>query len=149
MSSIEVAMIQRYKPSRPNVNPETDERFPSGTWTGFFVQQEIYYGRCWMDIFLRFSNGIVKGEWHDIVGPFVMRGKYELDSAVVSIHKDYIEANHVYYKGRHKGKAISGIWHLPSMRGPFIIWHEKNADPTIRRLRAEAEVPVEEVILVS
>ena len=69
-----------------------------------------------------------------------MHGDYDLESAVAVIHKDYIEANHVYYKGRHKGKAISGIWHLPSMHGAFVIWHESVGDPTIRRLKAEAGI---------
>ena len=46
---------------------------------------------------------------------------------------------YVYYKGRSKDKAISGIWHLPEDRWRFIIWHKSVDDPTIRGLRAEAE----------
>ena len=132
-----------YKPNQSGSKdlPETDPRFPSGKWTGFYLQPQIHYGRCWMQLFLRFSEGKISGEGQDIEGAFFLRGKYDLDEGEVWFQKHY-RGWHVYYKGLHTRKAISGLWHLPLDRGTFLVWHESTNDPTIRRLRAEAEVPV-------
>jgi len=121
--------------------PETDPRFVSGRWIGFYLQPQIHYGRCWMQLFLRFSEGKIQGDGRDIAGSFFLRGKYNLESAEVWFHKTYNDW-HVYYKGRYARKAISGIWYLPVDSGDFVVWSVDNSDPTIRRLKAEAELPV-------
>ena len=51
--------------------------------------------------------------------------------------------------GKHSGKAIGGLWHLPDSQGRFIIWHESVGDPTIGDLQAETGVSVEGAALAN
>ncbi|MFI5379424.1 MAG: hypothetical protein ACHRHE_09005, partial [Tepidisphaerales bacterium] len=61
---------------------ETDERFPSGEWTGFWMQRSIYRGeRSWMELQLTFAGGNVRGEGRDRLGEFTILGRYDLKSA--------------------------------------------------------------------
>ena len=46
---------------------ETDPRFPSGPWTGFFLQRAIP-GRHRMELRLTFHGGVMEGEGRDRVG---------------------------------------------------------------------------------
>ncbi len=50
---------------------ETDPRFPSGPWTGFFLQKEIP-GKHTMELRLTFRAGSMTGEGRDWVGPFLV-----------------------------------------------------------------------------
>ena len=40
---------------------ESDDRFPSGPWKGFFLQP-ILPGRHWMELILTFREGVMTGE---------------------------------------------------------------------------------------
>src|SRR5690348_9033616 len=51
------------------LTPETDPRFPSGEWKGFWVQKEMR-GRQWMRLALEFSGGKISGQGQDIIGKF-------------------------------------------------------------------------------
>lgn len=110
---------------------ENDPRFPSGEWTGFFLQPSMYIGRMKMSLSLTFSNGKLTGEGTDIVGDFMMRGKYDLKSGEVRIHKNYFKSNNVYYKGyaepQHKG--VWGVWEIGTIdRGGWHIWPKKRGE---------------------
>jgi hypothetical protein len=128
-------------------NLETDPRFPSGPWTGFFLQPLIP-GRHLMELRLTFANGSLTGEGRDWVGPFVIRGQYTLADGTCHWSKRYLGKHDVFYKGFNEGKGIWGIWEiaasesLSGQRGGFRIWPEGMPDPTNPHLEAEADLPV-------
>lgn len=131
-------------PGRKNL--ETDERFPSGPWVGFWLQKPLT-GRQWMrDLWLEFVDGKIAGGGRDWVGPFHCRGSYDLKSGGVTIYKDYVDAHTVEYRGQNQndGQWLWGVWHLPSIgeRGGFHLWPKGAKDPTQHELKAEAEPPV-------
>src|SRR5260370_7021163 len=59
------------------IDLETDPRFPSGPWTGFFLQP-LLPGRHLMELGLRFSNGVITGAGRDWAGQFFVRGRSDL-----------------------------------------------------------------------
>jgi hypothetical protein len=127
------------------INLETDPRFPSGPWTGFFLQREIP-GRHMMDIRLTFSNGEIKGQGRDWVGSFTMKGRYNLADGRCHWTKHYRGRHDVFYQGFNEGKGIWGVWEFPfevpiTKRGGFHIWPEGMADPTGEHLAEEADLP--------
>ncbi len=130
---------------------ETDPRFPSGPWVGYFLQREIP-GRHLMELHLTFHHGNMRGEGRDWVGRFTIRGRYDLDTGKCYWTKRYTGRHDVFYQGFNEGKGIWGVWEIPSpafvapLRGGFHIWPKGMADPTGSHLTAEAEppLPVEE-----
>ena len=131
-------------PREPKV--ETDDRFPSGPWTGFFLQQ-VRQGRNWMELRLMFRDGIISGEGRDRVGEFLFRGRYELSDGTCHWTKSYIGRHDVFYKGFNEGKGIWGVWTIDwaGMKGGFHIWPEGMADPTSPTMAAEAEAPADPI----
>jgi hypothetical protein len=128
---------------------ESDPRFPSGPWTGFFLQPGIP-GRHLMELHLTFQAGNLTGEGRDWVGQFVLRGRYDLVDGRCHWTKRYLGKHDVFYNGFNEGKGIWGTWEIPSplagfanLRGGFHIWPEGMADPTGQTLAEEAEPPVE------
>ena len=98
--------------SQPLKSPpanETDERFPSGRWTGFFLQPRLP-GRHWMDLALTFRQGIVKGEGRDRIGPFQIRGRYELSTGKCWWSKHYLGKHSLVYHEYNEGRGIWGNW---------------------------------------
>lgn len=129
---------------------ENDPRFPSGEWTGFFLQPSMYIGRMKMSLSLTFSNGKLTGEGADIVGIFFVRGKYNVDSGEVHIHKRYRGYIDVDYRGfaekQHKG--IWGVWEIENVdRGGFHIWPKKRGTETDLAEDNEADGPIEKVLI--
>src|SRR5580704_9018971 len=117
---------------------ETDPRFPSGRWTGFFVQPVIP-GRHLMELHLTFRNGSLTGEGRDWVGKFILSGRYDTRDGRCHWTKRYLGKHDVYYKGFNEGKGIWGTWDIPpEWRGGFHIWPEGMADPTRPHLSEEA-----------
>lgn len=127
---------------------ETDPRFPSGPWTGFFVQPLIP-GRHLMELRLTFRSGEMTGEGRDWVGDFVVRGRYAIEDGKCYWTKRYVGKHDVFYKGYNEGKGIWGTWEIPPSQGDsgwhggFHIWPEGMGDPTRPALAAEADLPVE------
>jgi hypothetical protein len=123
---------------------ETDPRFPSGPWVGFFLQKEMP-GRHMMEIGLTFANGQLKGEGRDVVGRFTMRGSYSLTDGKCHWTKHYINQHDVSYQGFNEGKGIWGIWEIRQaglsyvLRGGFHIWPKGMADPSSDHLAEEAD----------
>ena len=128
---------------------ETDPRFPSGPWTGYFLQKEVP-GRHQMELKLSFAAGTLQGEGRDWVGPFHVRGRYNVDDGQCYWTKRYVGKHDVTYKGYAEAKGIWGMWELVSQgiasKGGFHIWPEGLPDPTTDRLAAEAEIPDAEFI---
>ena len=126
---------------------ETDPRFPSGPWVGFFLQRELP-GRHRMELHLTFTQGRLTGEGRDWVGPFTVRGRYNLADGKCSWNKRYTGQHDVAYQGYNEGKGIWGIWEFPfrvygmSSRGGFHIWPKGMADSTSEHLAEEADVPI-------
>lgn len=126
---------------------ETDSRFPSGPWVGFFLQPAIP-GRHLMELRLTFSTGLMTGEGRDWVGPFRVRGRYDLADGKCQWIKHYVGQHDVFVKGFNEGKGIWGTWDIPgtnaypAQRGGFHIWPEGMEDPTGSHLTEEADLPV-------
>jgi hypothetical protein len=127
---------------------ETDPRFPSGPWVGFFLQRAIP-GRHMMEIRLTFRQGSMAGEGRDWVGPFLLKGRYSVEDGKCYWTKRYLGKHDVFYQGYNEGKGIWGAWEIPGqektlglrMHGGFYIWPEGMDDPTLQHLREEADLP--------
>ncbi len=128
---------------------ETDPRFPSGPWVGFFTQP-ILPGKHTMELKLTFSQGSMTGEGRDWVGRFSIRGQYNLDDGKCYWTKKYLGGHDVFYKGYNEGKGIWGKWEMPvssthgggTWTGGFYIWPEGMPDPTQHHLTEEADIPI-------
>jgi hypothetical protein len=130
---------------------ETDPRFPSGPWTGFFLDRRMP-GRHRMELDLKFQEGLLTGDGRDHVGQFLLRGRYELDSGRCHWNKQYIRQHHLFYKGFNEGKGIWGVWEITIagivVRGGFHIWPEGQGDPTQPALEVALDQPVEERVAI-
>lgn len=127
---------------------ETDPRFPSGPWTGFFLQPQLP-GRHLMELHLTFSHAQVNGHGRDWVGKFVIRGRYDIADGRCHWSKRYLGKHDVYYRGFNEGKGIWGVWEIAAkdnlgvpLRGGFHIWPEGMTDPTLPTLSEEADLPL-------
>jgi hypothetical protein len=121
---------------------ETDPRFPSGPWVGFWIQDVM--GKQMMSLSLAFFDGRVTGTGRDIVGRFDFLGRYELKTGRVRMTKQYQDAHQILYEGANQndGQWLWGIWTIPHLaRGGFHIWPEGEDDPTQKHLRTEKELP--------
>ena len=56
---------------------ETDPRFPSGKWVGFFLDRRLP-GRHQMEMTLTFTGGRLNGTGRDRVGKFTFTGTYDV-----------------------------------------------------------------------
>jgi hypothetical protein len=126
---------------------EVDPRFPSGPWTGYFLQP-LLPGRHKMELLLTFRRGSMTGEGRDWVGEFHVRGQYEVENGTAYWTKRYVGKHDVFYKGYNEGKGIWGIWEMPAegnhWKGGFHIWPEGMPDPTGDKLATAADLPVDE-----
>jgi hypothetical protein len=134
-------MSNKETPPHGDVIGETDPRFPSGPWVGFWIQRIA--GKHRMRCHLSFSDGHVVGTGIDVVGRFTMEGTYDLKAGRCLLTKQYEAAHRLQYDGVSEGSELWlwGIWQLSNDRGGFHIWPEGMADPTQRRLKAAQDVP--------
>jgi hypothetical protein len=124
----------------PELPVETDPRFPSGPWHGFFLMAHLP-GRHKMELHLSFCQGVMTGEGRDMIGPFLIRGHYSLDGKC-RWTKRYIGKHDVAYQGYNEGKGIWGLWEIPpAFRGGFHIWPVAMGDPTSPKLAEEIDTP--------
>lgn len=124
---------------------ETDPRFPSGKWVGFWKQTEPPAGKHTMELHLTFREGILEGDGRDWVGAFSVKGSYNLNDGKCHWLKQYVGKHGVHYEGFNEGQGIWGSWSIKDshMHGGFHIWPDEMPDPTLESLAAAAEVPVE------
>jgi hypothetical protein len=126
---------------------ETDPRFPSGPWTGYFLQK-AQPGRHYMELRLTFRAGTMVGQGRDRVGQFVIQGLYQIADGNCFWTKTYLGRHNVTYKGFNEGKGIWGVWEINEkgslpMRGGFHIWPEGMPDPSQPQLSEHADLPEE------
>ena len=125
---------------------ETDTRFPTGPWVGFFLDKRLV-GKHWMELHLTFKEGKMIGEGRDRVGKFVVDGTYHTDDGKAYFTKTYVGRHSIQYSGYNEGKGIWGTWELVwppyHFTGGFHIWPKEMPDPTQPKLTEEAEVPQE------
>lgn len=122
-------------------NEEADDRFPSGPWTGYFLQKEMP-GKHWMDMSLSFKSGTIEGAGSDPVGRFLWTGTYCTKDGRCVMTKRYIGRHSVFYDGYNEGRGIWGTWQIPpNFRGGFHIWPKAMGDLTEPELSQEADSP--------
>jgi hypothetical protein len=97
-----------------------------------------------MELHLSFHQGVMTGEGRDMIGSFLIRGKYNLDDGKCHWSKKYIGKHDVYYQGYNEGKGIWGVWEIPpTFRGGFHIWPTAMGDPTSPKLAEAIDEPIE------
>lgn len=124
-----------------NLPVETDPRFPSGAWTGFWIQAGL--GKQSTSVTFRFADGKIQGAGSDMIGKFVFAGDYELKSGRCVMTKQYLGAHRVEYEGVCEGRELWlwGMWRIRWDKGGFHLWPEGEPDPTQKRLHAELDLP--------
>src|SRR5580704_9400274 len=116
-------------PQIPPGMPETDPRFPSGPWTGFFLQY-WFPGRHTTKLELTAAGGELTGTGRDWVGPYTMDGSYDLATGHCEWTKRYLGKHQARYRGTNDGHGIWGVWEIRQLgglyldRGGFHIWPE-------------------------
>lgn len=101
---------------------ETDGRFPSGRWKGYFLHRSVSAEEWQMDLHLTFSNGRLRGNGVDSIGTFSVDGRYDRDEGKIWWNKRY-ETHEIFYKGYAEEQGIWGIWEFRSLgRDGFRIW---------------------------
>lgn len=136
--------------SRDDHSPclETDGRFVSGMWRGFYVQ---WGSRGKQELSLTFFDGQIVGDGADPAGDFRVRGGYDVECGKVWIHKVY-PTHTVEYDGHAEhgsaGEVAGGIWGAWQIRygfsrdhGGFHIWPEAQAEGAHRSLKQTMDVP--------
>jgi hypothetical protein len=128
---------------RPSEAPptETDDRFPSGPWMGYYQQWSL---QARQRLALTFLNGAITGSGQDPGGAFDVRGHYDTQTGRCSLVKTYPE-HRVEYDGTADGDGIGGDWVIRygmgiDDRGVFRIWPHSGASGAEEH--AEAEQPV-------
>jgi hypothetical protein len=110
-------------------NLEQDSRFPSGPWTGFFLQYWLP-GRQPTNLDLVCECGELSGTGRDRVGRYTVDGTYDLATGRCEWTKQYIGKHSVEYRGMSDGRGIWGVWEIRQLaglfvdRGGFHIWPE-------------------------
>ncbi|WP_165073110.1 hypothetical protein [Paludisphaera rhizosphaerae] len=134
-------------PDENDLELETDSRFPSGPWVGYFLQAELPPGKHGMELRLTFKRGVITGEGRDMIGDFIIRGKYQVEDGKCWWTKRFIGKHDVAYQGYNEGKGIWGTWEIPpSWKGGFYIWPEAMGDPTKQKLHEAIEEPFNDFI---
>jgi hypothetical protein len=137
-------MTEQKPDAESNLQPtvEIDGRFPSGAWTGFFLQGPSS-ARHWMELRLDFRAGTLRGDGSDGVGSFTLDGGYDVKDGRCWWIKRYVAQHDVNYTGYNEGKGIWGVWEIPPIaRGGFHIWPTSMTDPTQNSLETAERAPI-------
>jgi hypothetical protein len=136
----------RHDDDKPSL--ETDERFVSGPWRGFYVQ---WGTRGKQELSLTFFDGQIVGDGADPAGDFRVRGGYDIETGKVWMHKVYPEHT-VEYDGHAEPGKDKGIWGAWQIRygftrdhGGFHIWPDAHAEGESRSLSREQPAPAREM----
>jgi hypothetical protein len=120
---------------------ETDDRFPSGPWTGFYLHHG-WSEKFRQELSLSFREGVMTGEGLDSIGAFLIRGRYDTEDGRCHWVKRYVGAHDVIYDGFGEGRGIWGTWEIPPLaRGGFHIWPAGMEEGQGERTRAEEDLP--------
>lgn len=99
----------------------SDDRLPTGEWNGYYLESHRPR-RGWMHLYLNFRDGVISGEGTDYVGPWHIRGSYDLRNHQCSWVKQYLGKHQVDYHGTIGNEGIMGNWFIASFTGEFHIW---------------------------
>jgi hypothetical protein len=112
----------------PHDQLETDSRFPTGPWKGYYIQ---FGQRGWQQLNLSFSGGKIEGTALDKGGEADVHGTYDLSTGTVNLVKIYYY-HKVEYRGDVRDKGIRGgfmiRYPLAIDTGDFYIWPDTNPD---------------------
>ena len=101
---------------------ETDPRFPSGRWKGYYIQWGV---RGWQELTLQFRGGKIDGIAIDKGGECDVHGTYDLATGNVSLVKIYYY-HKVEYRGESRDRGIRGGFMIRYQftidAGDFYIW---------------------------
>lgn len=107
--------------------PTSNPRFPSGPWTGFFLQYWLP-GRNRTDVAMSFEAGTLDGAGTDRVGPYTVNGTFDSATGKCAWIKQYLGKHKVAYRGVNDGRGIWGVWEIRILgglyqdRGGFHLW---------------------------
>ena len=116
------------RPDDGSPSPETDPRFPSGLWKGFYVQNGRKIRTAVDLVFHRTAadGGHVCGKGSDPVGNFRFVGTYGLDTGKVTLRKHYLAQHMVAYEGVCVSSLpmLEGRWQLRAdhLTGCWRLW---------------------------
>ncbi|MBY0232795.1 MAG: hypothetical protein K2W96_26230 [Gemmataceae bacterium] len=126
---------------------ESDPRFPSGPWEGYWIQKEQPAGKHTTELRLAFGSGVMTGEGRDWVGAYTVAGAYDVATGRCQWVKSYTGKHSVKYEGYNEGKGIWGGWSIEQagyrLHGGFHIWPVGMPAPTDRTLAEEIDAPEE------
>jgi len=126
-------------PDKPHL--ETDDRFPSGPWEGYFLEPRLS-NRFRMELSLEFADGRMTGDGLDYVGPFVIHGRYDTNDGKCTWVKQYLGQHAVYYEGYNEGRGIWGTWEIRQIgRGGFHIWPEGMSGTSSEKAAESEDLP--------
>lgn len=100
---------------------ESDPRFPSGPWEGFWA----YDGElASMNLYMQFVGGRVRGEGSDRIGMFDITGRYWTRHGTVVLRKHYRGYHVVRYRGSSFFPYLKGESRIASAldHGRWRIW---------------------------
>lgn len=135
-------------PPPPPTDPsalETDDRFVSGPWHGFYIQWGV---RGKQSLSLSFRGGVVTGHGADPAGDFAVKGAYDVERGRAWLRKIY-PSHVVEYDGHAEGDGIWGGWQIRSAsgrdHGGFHIWPHAEGQGASEELEQEqpCEVPAQ------
>jgi hypothetical protein len=99
-----------------------------------------------MQLHLTFTNGVMSGGGNDDIGPFLIKGRYDCQTAESHWTKTYLGSHDVFYRGFREGKGIWGIWEIGILNhGGFHIWPKQAADSEAIIESESATEPVDAV----
>ena len=119
---------------------ESDQRLPTGQWTGFFLDTRLSR-RGWMHLYLEFAEGKLKGEGTDFVGPWLAEGQYDTKLGTCVWAKRYVGAHQVNYRGNIDQNGIVGVWEIGPITGEFHIWPASMSHLSELYLADDRELP--------
>lgn len=93
-----------------NYQRESDPRFPSGIWRGYYTQPNTGSEQHLTEAHLHFFSGQIEGWGEDKVGSFNLEGGYRLTDGSCFWTKHYHGRHSLAYRGEASGGALSGIW---------------------------------------
>ena len=107
--------------------------FPSGDYQGYWIQDGT---RGDQDLWISFRRGTVTGFGTDVVGRFVLSGRYDEEASEVRFTKQYLGQHPVFYRGFRDGiEGIWGTWEIRGLgfhdRGGFHIWPKLTEDSVV------------------
>lgn len=130
---------------QPANTPESDDRFASGNWAGFYQQWGL---QCRQRLALDFREGLITGGGADPGGEFSVRGTYNVHAGTCALSKLY-PSHRVEYDGFAEGDGIWGRWVIRYQnsredRGGFHIWPVGEGEGAHAEAHAENPTTIEQ-----